>query len=136
MERIGAVGAEDVHKIAIGMVKGKRQFLNPEVQKEVLEQLKGGVLVAHNASFERRWLRLHLDGFAEAERKGEIQILDTMRLTERFLPNATSNRLEAMCGEFGIPYVDMHRAYKDANAMGEALEGLVDKLWSDHALAA
>jgi DNA polymerase III epsilon subunit-like protein len=135
MERLGAVGEVSVHHITPGMIAKKRQFSHPEVQRQVLEQLKGGVLVAHNALFERKWLRQHLNGFAEAERRGEIQILDTMRLTERLLPEAPSNRLESMCKVFGIPYVGAHRAKVDADLMGDALHGLVQKLHAEHQAA-
>lgn len=129
MQRIGAVGAVDVHGINIGMIANKRQFSHPEVQAEVLERLKQGIMVSHNANFEKAWLRQNLDGFWEAERKGEIQVLDTMYLTQRFLHDAPSNKLEAMVEFFGDKYENAHRAYSDGNMQGTAFFKLTQWLF-------
>lgn len=129
MQRIGAVGAVDVHGINVGMIANKRQFSHPEVQAEVLERLKQGIMVSHNANFEKAWLRQNLDGFWEAERKGEIQVLDTLYLTQRFLPDTNSNKLEAMVEHFGDEYKDAHRAYNDANMQGTAFYKLTKWLF-------
>lgn len=116
-------GAVHVHGITEGKIAKKRQFSHPEVQKEVLQQLKSGIMVSHNAPFEISWLSQHLEGFANAYRKGEIQVMDTMDLTIRFMPETKNNKLESFCNAFGIEYVDAHRAHNDAAMMADGLAG-------------
>ena len=115
-------GPVEVHQITSGMIAKKRQFSHPEEQKALLDKLKQGTLLAHNASFEIRWLKLHLDGFADALKKGEIKFLDTMPLTKKFHPDTADNRLSSFVGEYGIKYENAHRAYNDAAMMAEAYE--------------
>lgn len=122
-------GPVDVHKITNTMVAKKRNFLHPEEQKSLLKKLTSGILVAHNAQFELSWLRQHLKGFAEAERAGKIRVLDTMSLSRRFVPETKDNRLESFAGNFGIDYVNAHRAYSDAAMTGLAVERMRQKVY-------
>lgn len=46
-------------------------------QKAMMDALNGTIMVAHNASFERRFLTGNCAGFAEAVREGRIRILDS-----------------------------------------------------------
>jgi hypothetical protein len=39
--------------------------------------------MAHNAAFEDSWLMLHLDGYAEARKKGQITIIDSRDICRR-----------------------------------------------------
>ena len=121
-------GAVNVHGITAGKIAKKRQFSHSVVQKEVLEKLKSGILLAHNASFEVRWLRQHLKGFAEAERRGEIKVLDTMSLSRRFVSETANNKLKSFVEHFGVPYANAHRAYNDAEMMAVGYERLQEKI--------
>jgi putative phage-type endonuclease len=114
-------GAVHVHHITEGKIAKKRSFSHPTVQKEALRQLKSGILVAHNAPFEISWLSQHLNGFAKALRKGDIKVVDTMYLTQRFVPESKDNKLSGMSEVFDVPYVNAHRAYIDASIMGVSL---------------
>lgn len=121
-------GAVDVHQITAGMIAKKRQFSHPEVQKEVLAKLKSGILLAHNASFEVRWLRQHLNGFAAAEKAGEIKVIDSMFLSRHFMPETPNNKLKSFVEYFKIPYENAHRAYNDAEMMAQGYERLQEKI--------
>ena len=117
------------------MVRNTRSFHNEQEQKEMLAILKEGTMTAHNALFETRWLRLHLKGFAEAEKRGEIKIFDTMYAAKWFTAPVekngrmfNNNRLESFAESFGIPYVNAHRAKPDADMMSLAVNSLARAL--------
>lgn len=133
-KRAEAVGTGWVegHGITMGSIAKQRNFLNPESQAETLEQLKDGIMVAHNASYERAFFRLHLKGFAEAERAGQIKILDTMKLTQYLLPDTKNNTLQELSNKYGIEYINAHRAGNDARFMTEALVELEKELYKEH----
>jgi DNA polymerase III epsilon subunit-like protein len=129
MERIGRTGASEVHGIKVGMVKGKRQFSHPEVQKEIMKELKGSIMVVHNQSAEVSQFNQHLDGFYEAMQAGDIQVLDTMLYTQRFLPETEGNKLRHMVEGTGGQYVNAHRALNDAKMTKFALMKLWDRMY-------
>lgn len=47
------------------------------------------ILVAHNAGFEDTWLSLHVDGYLEARRAGEVLLVDTMDAVRELDPHAS-----------------------------------------------
>ncbi len=114
-------GPVHVHNITPGMIAKKRSFSHPEVQKQLLDKLKSGILVSHNAPYEKKWLRQHLNGFAEAERKGEIKYIDTMQIVSKLLPETPNASLRSFVEHYGIAYENAHRAYNDVKMQGEAL---------------
>lgn len=114
-------GLEEVHGITQDMIESKPCFENPAYQKELLALLKSGVIVAHNASFEREFLIANLDGFAEAMNKGEIQFLDTKQLASHLLVDTKDNSLESFAEFNGVPYVGAHAATVDTKMMMDAL---------------
>ncbi len=40
-------------------------------------------IMAHNAAFEDSWFRLHLNGYAEARRAGQIAVIDSRDICRR-----------------------------------------------------
>ena len=116
-----STGAVEVHGITEGMIAKKRTFQHKEEQRKVLELLKSGILVAHNATYELKWFRQKLDGFAEAEKKGEIKVIDTKNIVNRVLTETPNARLSSFAEYYGIPYEDAHRAYNDSVMMSKAL---------------
>lgn len=114
---INGTGFQDVHKIAPEDIRGKRPFSDPEVQKEVMELLKGGVMLAHNKSYETRWLNQHLEGF----HKAKLPAIDTMHISRYQVPETPNNKLESFSEHNGIPYVDAHSALPDAQMAVDAL---------------
>lgn len=116
-----STGAVEVHGITEGMIAKKRTFQHKEEQRKVLETLKSGILVAHNAPYELKWFRQKLDGFAEAEAKGEIRVIDTKNIVNRVLTDTPNARLSSFAEYYDIPYEDAHRAYNDSVMMSKAL---------------
>ena len=43
--------------------------------------------MAHNAAFEDSWLTLHLDGYAEARKAGQIVVIDSRDICRRVDPD-------------------------------------------------
>lgn len=108
-------GAENIHGISPEMVEGKNTFIeNKDAQKKVLDDLKGNVLIAHNARFEIQQLSHNLPGFKKAYDKGEIEVLDTRAVSQYFLPDAETNTNESFVKATGGEYHNAHRAYSDA----------------------
>jgi putative phage-type endonuclease len=125
-------GNIDVHGISISQIAKKRTFLNPKEGAAVLNQLtKVGVMLAHNANFEKRWLSTHVPGFADAVKKGKIRILDTRVLSKRLLPDVPNDKLESFTARYNIPYTGAHRAYNDAEMMSYGYERFLRELKTD-----
>lgn len=108
-------GAQNVHGITPEMVKDKKEFSkNIEAQEKLLNDLKGNVLIAHNAKFEVQQLSHNLIGFKTAYDNGEIEVLDTKNVSQYFLPSAANNTNENFVKATGGEYTNAHRAYSDA----------------------
>jgi len=91
-----------------------------QVADKVRHVLGGAVLIAHNLSFDRNFLRVEL------ERVGRywpatVAEVDTLPLSQRLMPKMRSHRLEAICKELGVPLDNAHRASHDAEACGRVL---------------
>ena len=114
---INGTGMQDVHKIAPEDIRGKRPFSHPEVQKEVMAMMSGGVMLAHNKPFETQWLNQYLEGF----HKAKIPSIDTMHISRYQVPETPNNKLESFSEHHGIPYVDAHSALPDAQMTVDAL---------------
>ena len=78
-------------------------------------------MVAHNAGFEKQWLDAYLEGFLEARMAGEIRVLDTRMLAEKFILQADDNTLSSFAEYNGVKYVNAHRAAQDTEMMMKAL---------------
>lgn len=128
MEGLG-VGDTSIHRITEDMIVGVEPFENETTQHDILKFLKSGVVVAHNASFEDRFLTVNLAGYAEARDAGEIVIFDTKDLITRLMLDSDNNSLESFAEDNGIPYVGAHAALADAIMMMEAFRKFQEKLF-------
>lgn len=125
-------GAEEVHHINYNIVKDNKTFNDPNTQKIVLEVLKKAkYIVAHNANFEKSFLKTNLDGFAEAIDNGEIVFLDTAQLTKQLMPDTPNNKLETFAEYNGVQYIDAHDAEKDTIMMMKALRNFSRTLYKE-----
>ena len=111
------LGVQSIHHIAAVDVLDAPLF--SQVAGEVIRRLAGRVVVAHNATFDLRFLT------AELERAGiELwqppEILCTMQLARHFLPGA-GRSLHDCCDAYDIANTDEHRALGDALATAELL---------------
>jgi DNA polymerase III subunit epsilon len=106
------------------MVRDKSPFR--EVCEHVLRVLDGNVFVAHNASFDWRFVS------AEVARSTGRQLtgrrLCTVRLSRRLLPQLRSRSLDWVARHYGveIPHGMRHRAAGDALATAECLLRLLE----------
>jgi len=115
------VGLTDIHGLTVEDLAGKPRFDDPIEQKKILAELTSGTLVAHNASFEDRFLAAHLPGYIEARAAGKIRILDTRRLAEALMPQTDGATLEEFAEATGVPYEGEHSAPQDTLMMLRAL---------------
>lgn len=85
------VPLSEIHQISWDDLAGKRPFREDRAaQKALLATFKAFPLMAHNASFEDSWLKLHLDGYAEARKAGEIVLIDSRDICRRIDPDVRS----------------------------------------------
>lgn len=110
-------GASDVHHIYPQDVVDKPSFRDPEVQKKMNEVFDDTLIVAHNASFEKRFMNQNIDGFAERNHSF-IDTMDVCKVFERDTPN---NKLSSFVEAQGHEYKDAHRALTDTNMTADAL---------------
>lgn len=95
-----------------------------EVAKRIIEITEGVTLVAHNADFDHRMLRL------EFERLGfdyTRPTLCTVELAQSLLPEQKSFNLGKLTKALGIPITDRHRATGDALATVKLFKLLLQK---------
>lgn len=122
----GTIGTGDpIHEITLDMLEGYPVFGEDEAENtKILDLLKSGVMVAHNASFEDQWLSIHLPGYAEAVENGEITILDSQSPTRYLATEANRYKLETLVEYMGYNYQGQHHALTDTLMMLQALNDL------------
>jgi len=98
-----------VHGITDAMVQGQ-----PPIE-QVLPQFKAfvadAVLVAHNAAFDLKCLKLKTP---QTGIRFDNPVLDTMLLSMRLLGRDGDHSLEALAARLGVPLVDRHTALGDS----------------------
>ena len=104
------------------MLKNAPEFF--EVAKRIVEITNDCVLVAHNAKFDYRILKLEFSrlGF-QFERKS----LCTVELSKKLIPGLPSYSLGKLVRSLGIPISDRHRASGDALATIKLFEILLSR---------
>lgn len=115
------VGLESLHRITPDMVANKPEFEDEANVTAIWEALRGAVLVAHNATFEKEFLAVNLPGFAEALDNGSLLILDTRQIASHLMVTSIDNSLQSFSEGNGVPYVDAHAAEADTVMMMKAL---------------
>lgn len=104
------------------MVKHAPKFY--EVAKTIVEMTMGRTFVAHNASFDYKFIQ------AEFSRLGfdyTRKTMCTVKLSRKLLPGHRSYSLGRLCDELGITIDGRHRAAGDALATVKLLEVLMQK---------
>lgn len=118
------VGPTRIHGIAAKDVLDAPRFA--DIAPHVLRSVAGRTIVAHNASFDTRFLA------AEFLRAGvpiealPLPYLCTMQLSSRFL-EARSRRLGDCCAAAGVQLHNAHSALADAHATAELLACLLGR---------
>lgn len=106
-----------VHGITIEDVRHAPRF--EHIAAELVEQLDGRVIVAHNAAFDLGFLRQELARAGIA--MPEVTSLCTMEASRDHLPHLAKRRLSNCCDAAGINLKDAHSAAGDARATAALL---------------
>ncbi|MBC8129353.1 MAG: DNA polymerase III subunit epsilon [Rhizobiaceae bacterium] len=116
-------GAFDVHGISDDFLKDKEPF--EAVADELIEFFGDAVLIAHNASFDIRFLNAE---FARAGRPalGIDRVVDTLQMARRKFPMAPAT-LDALCSRFQIDTTrrDKHGALVDSELLASVYIELI-----------
>jgi DNA polymerase III subunit epsilon len=110
--------------ITDAMVRDAPRF--EEVAPRLRDFLHGRVFVAHNASFDWRFLCSEMD--RAIGRTLEGRQLCTVKLARKLLPQLPSRSLDGLAIYFGLEIESRHRALDDAVATADVLLRLVDIL--------
>ncbi len=95
-----------------------------EVAKRIIEITEGCIIVAHNAPFDYRILKLEFDRLGYQFQK---PTLCTVEMSKVLLPDAQAYSLGKLVRSLGIPIADRHRASGDAMATLKLFKLLLDK---------
>ena len=94
--------------------------------RELAEQLRGRVLVAHNAAFDVRVLR---QAFARAALEWpDPPVICTVSVARRFAPLQRRRGLAALAGALGVEVDPVHRALPDARTCARVFCALFGRL--------
>lgn len=116
--------ATEVSTIRDADVVGKPVF--SDLAEQIAARFEGAIAVAHNYPFDHAFLTQEL-GRVGVPWIEPLAAIDTVDLSHRRFPGASSHKLEALAKRAGVALVDAHRAVNDARACGEALAALLRK---------
>lgn len=105
------------------MVEGAPPF--DEVAERVRGMLEGRVFVAHNATFDWRFVSEEMRRASSLLPTGPR--LCTLRLARRALPDLSRRGLDALADYYGVEVEDRHRAAGDARATVTILNRLLEE---------
>ncbi|MEO7374059.1 MAG: 3'-5' exonuclease, partial [Terrimesophilobacter sp.] len=115
------LGPQSIHQIRAADVLDAPTF--DQIADQLVELLRGRVVVAHNASFDLRFLMTELD-HANCWPGATLTSLCTMQLAREFLPGA-GRSLADCCAAYDIELAGAHRASVDAFATARLLEAYI-----------
>lgn len=117
-------GASDIHRITTEQLGGKPAFQHSPAYGRIKELLADPrcTLVAHNAQFEKTWLR--------ANGIGAPRVIDTMRLHQRFAHGTVGSTNAHFCLDNNVEYVTGHNAAADADMTSRAFHHFTKKLFA------
>lgn len=108
---------EDLTGISNDMVRRARPAA--EVMREVADFVDGHLLVAHNASFDRKFWDAEL---ARVKRTRGQEFACTMLISRRIYPDAPNHKLSTLVEYTGVPVAGrFHRALADAEMTAHLL---------------
>jgi DNA polymerase-3 subunit epsilon len=94
-----------------------------EIARQIVEITENKILVAHNASFDYKFIKSEFKSLGYDFRR---ENMCTLRLSRKLMPGHPSYSLGKLCSGLGIVIEDRHRAAGDALATVKLLERLLD----------
>ncbi len=107
------------------MVRHEPKF--HEVAADFLEFIGDSVLVAHNASFDMRFLNHEIGRIHENYRVANPSLC-TVQLSRKLLPHIENHRLNTVANYYSVSLVNHHRASDDARATAHIFINLLEDL--------
>ena len=120
------VGPTHIHGISAAEVLNAPKF--SDVAGYVAETVRGSIPVAHNATFDRRFIAREFQRLSSSYSIDEIPWLCTLRGCSTFCDDLGGRSLMDCCHYFDIELVDAHSALADATATAHILAGLISLL--------
>lgn len=111
--------------ITDGMVKDAPKF--GEIADDFLGFIGDSILVAHNASFDMRFLDHEIGRKYEDCRVGNPSIC-TVQLSRKLLPDVENHKLKTLAEYFSVDLINHHRADADAHATAMIFVNLLGDL--------
>jgi DNA polymerase III subunit epsilon len=112
------LGPQHIHRISAAEVWHAPTFAG--IAGALAARLRERVLVAHNLSFDARFLAAE---FGRLGVEWPTAGLCTMRLADQYLPQRAGRSLRACCEAAGVSLVDAHSALYDARAAAGLFAG-------------
>lgn len=112
------LGPQHIHRIAAADVLGAPTF--DQVAGHLASMLAGRAFVAHNASFDARFIRAEFEALGHEVPLVRETCICTMRWSSHFLPS-TPRSLAGCCERAGITLENAHAALVDATATAALL---------------
>jgi len=109
------------------MVKDAPPFR--EVARDFLGFIGDAVLVAHNASFDLRFLNHEIGRMYEDYRVANAHLC-TVQLSRKLLPDIENHRLKTVAAHYSVALVNHHRAADDAHATAHIFVNFLGELQS------
>lgn len=106
-------GAQEVHNIAPSDLDGQPTW--DEVKGDVMDKLRGRIMLAQNIGFENSWMTKKSEEFKNTP----LANIDTLETARKHF-EMPAYKLSNICAEVGVPYTNGHRATHDAEVTGEA----------------
>lgn len=117
------LGPTHIHQLRGADVQHAPVFA--DIVDQLVDHLRGRVLVAHNSRFETTFLRAELSRLGLASPVADEGALCTMKLATTYLPGS-GRKLADCCAAFDIDLVDAHEALADATATARLLSAYLE----------
>ncbi|NLE64966.1 MAG: hypothetical protein GX606_03505 [Elusimicrobia bacterium] len=122
------LAAQNIHGITSEMIAGAPKA--DEVLPKVVAFIGGACVVAHNASFDIKFL-CHELSLIGRRMSDQTPVLDTIKMSKAFLPYLSTHRLGSLAGSLGIPVRESHRALADTEVLTQVFQRML-LMASDH----